>query len=381
MKKMIGWIWMIGVAAASAQQWNAPVTVSAEGDVASVSCAVVLNPTTAVVAYTDHREPVKKGKAVLCKISGNVVERISEIPFDSDKNISGASSLAMARLSDDRFVLCYQDSSPLGKVLVGKVADGKIQWNSESVFSGPNKAEFYDVAALSPEKLIFAYHGASNKRGFVVAAELMEDTPVFGTAVEINPAGPGSQYINQFNSLLALDGSRFVLAWSDATLGGQGFARMGTVNGTQITLGPAAQHSTANAPYPAMAALGTDRFALAYRDGSQGGKPSAVVGTLNGTAIQFGATQTVPTDGVGDCVTVAPLKDSVFAVAYRNNTVGRQSALHLCKASANGLQITPKYAVDRGASFQHLEKLDDQRLLLTQVIPGSKVECLVFYLK
>jgi hypothetical protein len=370
---------VLAAASVHAQQWSAPVTVSKEGDIASLTAVTALSDQWVVVAYTDHAS--KGGKAVLCKRMDDTLQRISEVPFDSDGKISGASTLAMERLSDDRFVLCYQDTTPLGKALIGKVADGKIQWLSESVFTGANKGEFYDVAALSPEKLVFIYHGATNKRGFVVVAELMEDTLIFGPAVEINPAGPGIQYLNQFNGILALDENRFVAAWADAKLGGQGFARVGQVNGNTITLGPAAQYSAANAPYATMVAMGPDRFALAYRDGAQGSKPAVKVGALSGNAITFGASEAVPADGVADCIAVTPISKSIFGIAYRNNDAGRQSALHFCRVSGDQVEVTPKYAVDRGASFQQLEKLDERTLLLTHVIPGNKVECLLFQMK
>jgi len=377
-KNGIGLVFAIMSATVHAQQWERPSVVSSEGDVAVMFDTVALDSKTVVVAYYEHRS--KGGKAVLCRVNGDKAVPVSSAPFDSDGKISGASSVAMARLSDERFILCYQDTSPVGKALVGRVRDDRIQWMSETVFSHPNKAEFYDVAALSGDKVVFAFHGASTKRGFVVAAELLEDTPILGAAVEINPAGSG-EYLNQFNRLLALDENRFVLAWSELKSGGHGFARVGTLNGLQISLGPTAQYSAANAPYPAMSALGKDAFALAFRDGDASGKPSVITGTVRGKTIEFGSPVTVPADGVADCVAAAPLNGNIFGVTYRNNAMDRESVVHLCEVSGDTVEVTPKFPLSKGASFQQLAKLDDRSLLFAHIVPGNKVECALFRMK
>ncbi len=105
-------------------------------------------------------------------------------------------------------------------------------------------------------------------------------------------SSPASQGL--FNSRMTYDSAsnRIVLAYEDATNSNYGTAVVGTVSGTSVTWGTPVvfnSASTADGSIDVVYDPDSNKSIIAYRDKGNSGYGTAIVGTVSGTAISFGA--------------------------------------------------------------------------------------------
>lgn len=105
-------------------------------------------------------------------------------------------------------------------------------------------------------------------------------------------SSPASQGL--FNSRMTYDSTsnRIVLAYEDATNSNYGTAVVGTVSGTSVTWGTPVvfnSASTADGSIDVVYDPDSNKSIIAYRDLGNSGHGTAIVGTVSGTAISFGA--------------------------------------------------------------------------------------------
>lgn len=135
--------------------------------------------------------------------------------------------------------------------------------------------------------------------------------PSFGTKAEFTTGTPNHI------SVAALSATKFVVAYRDGSAGNIGQAQVGTVSGTDVTLGAKVTfRGTSGSDYISVAALSSAKIVIAYNDTAEHGK--AKVGTVSGTDIMFGAEATFLGANGAHNISAAGLSGTACVVAYRD---------------------------------------------------------------
>lgn len=195
-----------------------------------------------------------------------------------------------------------------------------MDFGDEAEFLSSGNAYFNSVSALDASKFVVGYCDLGDSyNGTAKVGTVSGTTITFGEETEfLSPHGTG----NLYTSTAALDDSMFVVAYTD-NFGpaNNGAARIGTVSGTTITFGDEAEFLPSHyAPHISTAALSSSKFVIVYKEESDLGDTTnhgyATIGSVISNDITFGTR----TEFCTFCAqtSVVKLTSSKFIVAYRD---------------------------------------------------------------
>ena len=186
-----------------------------------------------------------------------------------------------------------------------------------SSFSSPQEhnACAYDS---TNQKVVIVYKDADNSYyGTAVVGTVSGTSISFGTAVEFNSAEVGYTA-----TVYDTTNDKIVIAYQDSANSNYGTAIVGTVSGTSISFGSEEVFESATVDSGMTAAyVGSGKVVMAYRDAGNSYKGTAIVGTVSGTSISFGASA-VFDSGPASITFISATYDSTndkVAIAYRDN--------------------------------------------------------------
>jgi uncharacterized protein YaaQ len=274
--------------------------------------AVRLTDCKFVVAYTDWGQ-LGHGTAVVGQVSGTTVTYGAEYVF----NAAYTSYESVATLSDTKFVVAYKDNgnSGRGTAVVGQVSGTTITYGAEYVFNAASTSDV-SAAALSDTKFVVAYQDTDNSDyGTAVVGQVAGTIITYGAEAVFNAASTSDV------STAALSDTKFVVAYRDAGNSDYGTAVVGQVAGTTITYGAETVFNSAATYDGSVAALSATKFVVVYLDVGSFGYGTAIVGQVAGTTITYGSeivfnaalTQLYHSGGV------MRLSDTTFVVGYEND--------------------------------------------------------------
>ena len=251
-----------------------------------------LTSTTFVLTYTDGSD-TNKGKARLGTIdpSDNSITYGSIATFhNAQTSLNGVKNVT--RLTDTTFVIAYEDTSDSSKAkaLVGTVSGTSLSFGSDATYATANSSKYSSIGALSSTKIAIAYSDTPSsppEDGEVIVGTISGTSISFGSATQYD----ADRVIR--HSLVALSDSKFVIAYHDDRTGdNDGTAIVGTVSGTNITLGTPVVFRTGNdtqsgTTFPVVTKFNENDFVVAYIDTD--GTPAAIKGETSGTTITFGS--------------------------------------------------------------------------------------------
>lgn len=135
-------------------------------------------------------------------------------------------------------------------------------------------------------KVVIAYRDAGNSNyGTAIVGTVSGTSISFGTAVVFN-TGAGNNYSTTFDSVAG----KIVIAYTDEGNSGFGTAKVGTVSGTSISFGTAVVFNSGSTSFISATFDSTEnQVVIAYRDAGNSSYGTAIVGTVSGTSISFGA--------------------------------------------------------------------------------------------
>jgi hypothetical protein len=283
-----------------------------EGTGAQYVSVAALSGSWFVVAYADGADS-DHGTAKVGTVSGTGIAFGAEAEFLS---AGAASDISVAALSGTQFVVAYRDVSDSnhGTAKVGTVSGTAIAFGAEAEFLSADGAFFNSVAALDAGRFVVAYSdGSDSSHGKAKVGTVSGTAIAFGAEAEFLA---GLAYLT---FAAALGPGKFVVVYQDDLDSSQGKAKVGTVSGTAIAFGAEAEFlSTYQAYYISVAALSGTQFVVAYQDGSDSNHGTARVGAVSGDAIAFGAeAEFLSADGAY-YVSAAALGADKFVVAFRD---------------------------------------------------------------
>jgi len=244
-----------------------------------------LSETKFILVYKDYNDS-NKGKARVGTVSGTSISFGSVVTFEG-----GQTSLnqinTVARLSDTKFVIAFEDASDNSKAksIVGTISGTSVSFGSAATFATPNSSKFAAVSALSDTKVVIAWSDTpTSKRGRAIIGTISGTSISYGSAVNYDT----SQVIR--HSIAALSDTKFVIAYQDGGNSSYGTAICGTVSGTSITLGTAVvfNSATLNNDWPSVTKIDENQFGIAFRDSANSSYAALIIGTASGTSLSFG---------------------------------------------------------------------------------------------
>jgi hypothetical protein len=236
-----------------------------------------------VVVYNDASNG-NYGTAKVGTVSG------TSISFGAGAIVRANSSISDYSITYDpvaqRVVVFYQSST--GRASVGTLSGTSISFGSDVTFASHSviyTTAAYDVAA---QKVVVAYRNDTNGRGLASVGTVSGTSISFGTAVEFHNSSVS--YLSMAYDVAA---QKNVIAGQFYDLGaGQfnGQAIVGTVSGTSISFGSRyTYNSGATTEVGATYDANAEKVVIVYSDGGNSSYGTAIVGTVSGTAISYGA--------------------------------------------------------------------------------------------
>ncbi|NUN96118.1 MAG: hypothetical protein HUU16_08075 [Candidatus Omnitrophica bacterium] len=275
-------------------------------------------------------------------VKGGIVVRalgvVSETPLPESNLLVAA---PVIRLSENRFVLCYDISGPAGeKIVVGTLVGDSIEFGAPIDLSA-NNLNNRALTTLSESKFAVAYRDSGDgNKGKVRMGTISGDTITLR----------GEEVFNDGNttpiSITGISENRFVVAYRDIPNSSAGTARVGFDHPIQgLLLSPETAFETGGiGGNTAIGALSGTKVLILYSEGSAG---RAVAGTvviptpLSTGALTYGATETVAQEPSID-FSVIPLSSSTAAVGF----VGSMSISKLQLVTVTGTDLTPGVRTD-----------------------------------
>lgn len=253
--------------------------------------AVALSTNKIAISYSDLGNS-NYGTTIVGTISGDTVTWGDPSIFTSTStyNAPGTTpivNISAVALASDKIAVSYTDlgNSNYGTTIVGSISGTTITWGTASVFAAAS-TNYISAAPLSGDKIAISYSDVgTGNQGTAIIGSITGTTLLWGTASVL------SATVSTDISTVALTSNKIAVSYSDATVG---TTKIGTIDGIALSWGssvifPAAGAITSTASNIASTALSTDKIAIAYSDMGHSAFGTAVIGTVSGTVVSFGA--------------------------------------------------------------------------------------------
>jgi len=223
----------------------------------------------------------------------------------------------------DKFVVVYTDggNSSYGTAIVGTIDGTSISYGSAVVFNSSTTA--YIEVAFDPNtagKFVVAYKDDGNSfYGTAIVGTIDGTSITYGSAVVFNSAN--TQHLGvSFDPNTA---DTFVVAYKDYGNSGDGYAIVGTIDGTSTSYGSSVVfHSTSVYNISTSCDPNTaDKFVVAYKDMTNSSYGTVCVGDISGTDITFGTPYAFNSGNSNELsLNFDPNTALKFAITYRNHS-------------------------------------------------------------
>jgi hypothetical protein len=223
--------------------------------------------------------------------------------------------------TNDRVVICYKNvgNSNHGTAVVGQVSGTSITFGTPVVFAAATTSYPSPAFDANSGKIVISYMDSGNSNyGTAIVGTVSGTSISFGTEVVFNSG------VSQFMSTVYDPSSqKTVIAYRDSSVLNRGEAIVGTVSGTSISFGSVTLFdSTSGHEADNISAAydpDTQQVIVAYREDGVAGDPGrAVVGTVSGTSITFGDAAEFSEDHVQYVSAGYDTVANKVVIAYRN---------------------------------------------------------------
>src|SRR3989344_3948139 len=254
----------------------------------------------------------------------------ADITFGAESVLNSAAppSPSVSALDPPPVVAVYQDgaNSSCGTAVVGTVSGTDISFGAESVFNSASSL-YTSVSALDSTHVVAVYQDVGNSSYGTAIVGTVSGTDIsFGAEAVFNSAA------SSYTSVSALDSTHVVAVYRDAGNSDYGTAIVGTVSGTDISFGAESVFNSALSSYPSVSALDSTHVVAVYRDDSNSNYGTAVVGTVaSNTAPSISAG---PSDGGSSSASPTTVGSNVTFTATATDGESDQYYLAICKTNS-----------------------------------------------
>jgi hypothetical protein len=274
---------IVGTVSGSSISFGTAVVVNSANTGSSSAITYASAQQKVVVVYTDANNS-GYGTAKVGTVSG------TSISFGAGAIVrtGSISDYSITYDSVAQRVVVFYKSGSTGLASVGTLSGTSISFGSDATFASHSviyTTAAYDVAA---QKVVVAYRNDSNGRGLASVGAVSGTSISFGTAVEFHNSS-----VSYLSIAYDVAAQKNVIAGQLYDVGsGQwgGQAIVGTVSGTSISFGSKyTYNSGATTQVGATYDANAEKVVIVYSDGGNSSYGTAIVGTVSGTAISYGA--------------------------------------------------------------------------------------------
>ena len=197
--------------------------------------------------------------------------------------------------SNGKIVVAYYDTgnSNYGTAIVGTVSGSTISFGTPVVFESALAGAISVAHDPASGKMVIFYYDAGNAiYGTAIVGTVSGTSISFGSAVVFNSANT-----NHISSTYDSTNNKIIVAYKDSGNSNYATAIVGTVSGTSISFGAEVVFQSSGCNGTSCSYDPVNQKVVAFnRDSGDSNKAKAVVGTVSGTSISFGSVVAITTD-------------------------------------------------------------------------------------
>ena len=305
--------------------------------------ALSIDSTHFLILYMDEQNSWS-GMSVLGTILGNSITFGNKVVFNTNMTFAISATL----LDANNFVVVFRDgtNSFFGSARVGSISGNSISYGSKTVFNyGVNQS--ISVVSLDVSKVIVAYSDNSNSFfGTAVVGIVSGNTISFGNEFIFNAGS------TRYNSVSRINNSKFVVSYEDNDNFSYGTCVTGTVSGNTISYGTEYIFNDAKTEEISSTHLINSDFIITYKDFSNGRRGTAIIGTVSENSIIFG-TESVFNDFVTEYISVILLDNNRVLIAYddTNYDYSHKGSLTIGVFNGNSISFGSEYIFNAGRTI------------------------------
>ncbi len=289
-----------------------------------------------VIGYRDSGNS-NYGTAVVATVTGTTISYGSPSVFES-----GTTNHIVATFDSNagKVVFVYQDgsNSSFATAVVGTVSGTSISFGTPVVFESSNSEDFGITFDSTNNKVVIAMRdnsgpGGDEQRGRAIVGTVSGTSISFGSATSFLADNTDAVSIAYDTTA-----QKVVISFQDSGSSSRGTAIVGTVSGTSISFGTAAQfelNEIASASATTYDPV-NNKVLISYRD-STSGVGKAVVGTLSGTNISFGTAATFLSSNAVNITSAYDTETGAVVITYKNNS---DNYTYAVAATISGTSVT-----------------------------------------
>ncbi len=197
-----------------------------------------------------------------------------------------------------KVVIAYADggNSNYGTAVVGTVSGNSISFGSPVVFNAGGTTQIHITFDSSNNKVVICYkNDAATENGTAIVGTVSGTSISFGSAAEFETSDAGNQGI-----IFDSNSNRVVIIYKDGDNSNYGTAIVCTISGTSISFNTPVVFASTNLQRPGVGFDSTNnKIVIAYQDVGNSNKGTAIVGTVSGTSISFGSSVVFDSGALG----------------------------------------------------------------------------------
>jgi hypothetical protein len=248
----------------------------------------------------------------------------SETVFETGEvGEGGEGTFATFDSSNNRVVVFYQDvnNSSYGTACVGSVSGSTITFGTPVVIQSANLLAFGATFDSSNNKVVVVYTNQASSeisQASVGTVDPSNNSISFGTAATYDSSSGTSNNAATFDT----NSNKVAIVYRDLySGGGHGKSRVGTVSGTSITFGTEVTFESADTQHIECAFdSSNNKVVVAYHDAGNSSYGTAIVGTISGTDISFGTAVVFESGTTTNVGIVFDSSNNKVIISYRDSS-------------------------------------------------------------
>ena len=259
-----------------------------EGDTDDITSVYDTNSNKLVVAYIESTFDAT-GKAIVGTVSGGSITFGTPVTFESGGNIGGDVKMVFDS-SNNKVVISYRGpgSNLYGTSVVGTVSGTSISFGTPVVFESSRTEYIAPTFDTTNNKVVICFQDSGGD-GYGIVGTVSGTSISFGSKSSAFETGTFAYSGATFDS----NAGKVVCAYQDFA-GATAYAIVGTVSGTSISFGSKTQIESGRRDTFALGFdTSTNKVLITWKDDSGGGTQGygqLAVGTVSGTSISLGST-------------------------------------------------------------------------------------------
>lgn len=300
-----------------------------------------------VIAYQDGGNS-NYGTAIVGTVSGTTITFGTAVVF---RSIYSDYISAAYDASSGKIVIAYRiDGSTgtgAGGAIVGTVSGTTITFGSTVVFNSSASSQISASYSPASSNVVISYrNGGNSNYGTSIVGTVSGTTISFGSSSVFRSSA--CLYIsNTYDAASA----NTVISFRDDGDFGAGKSIVGTVSGTSITFGSVAMWQATSTAFVTSSYGGLPgKIVVAYQDGTTSNYGTAIVGTVSGTTISFGAKTVFKNAQTSHIAAAADPSAGVMTLTYADGGNGEYATASTGTVSGTAITFGASFAINAVAS-------------------------------